>query len=279
MDSFKRQKDFLVCIDSDGCAMDTMDIKHKNCFGPEMIKLYGFSEYKEYVQKIWEDVNLYTITRGINRFLGLLETLKIVDKEGIFKVEEYDALENWATTSKELSNDSLKREIEKTNNSQLIKALQWSENVNESIKKLPETLGAFNGVYDAVKSISKVADICVVSSANKGAILEEWTRCNLMEFVSLLMDQTYGSKAFCISELLKAGNYENGKVLMVGDALGDLKAAKTNDVCFYPILVNKEEFSWERLKNETLSVFTEEKYNGNYQKQLEEEFYNNLSKE
>ena len=102
MDSFKRQKDFLVCIDSDGCAMDTMDIKHKNCFGPEMIKLYGFSEYKEYVQKIWEDVNLYTITRGINRFLGLLETLKIVDKEGNFKVAEYDALENWATTSKEL---------------------------------------------------------------------------------------------------------------------------------------------------------------------------------
>lgn len=29
---FAKRKDYLVCVDSDGCAMDTMDIKHFKCF-------------------------------------------------------------------------------------------------------------------------------------------------------------------------------------------------------------------------------------------------------
>jgi len=30
--------DFFVGIDSDGCAFDTMEIKHKECFCPNIIK-------------------------------------------------------------------------------------------------------------------------------------------------------------------------------------------------------------------------------------------------
>jgi len=30
--------DFFVGIDSDGCAFDTMEIKHKECFTPNTIK-------------------------------------------------------------------------------------------------------------------------------------------------------------------------------------------------------------------------------------------------
>ena len=32
------QQQFLVGIDSDGCAFDTMEIKHKECFIPNIIK-------------------------------------------------------------------------------------------------------------------------------------------------------------------------------------------------------------------------------------------------
>ena len=31
---FTKQKQFLVCVDSDGCAMDTMNVKHERFFGP-----------------------------------------------------------------------------------------------------------------------------------------------------------------------------------------------------------------------------------------------------
>ena len=35
---FQRRHDYLVCVDSDGCAMDTMDCKHIHCFGPCIIQ-------------------------------------------------------------------------------------------------------------------------------------------------------------------------------------------------------------------------------------------------
>ena len=41
LEEFKRGSDYLICIDSDGCAMDTMDIKHYRCFGPCMVAEWG----------------------------------------------------------------------------------------------------------------------------------------------------------------------------------------------------------------------------------------------
>ena len=35
-------KEFLVGIDSDGCAFDTMELKHKECFIPNTIKYLKF---------------------------------------------------------------------------------------------------------------------------------------------------------------------------------------------------------------------------------------------
>ena len=35
---FQKKSDCIVCIDSDGCAMDTMEVKHRTCFGPQWIK-------------------------------------------------------------------------------------------------------------------------------------------------------------------------------------------------------------------------------------------------
>mgnify|MGYP001014095918 FL=1 len=32
------QHEFLIAIDSDGCAFDTMEIKHKECFIPNIIR-------------------------------------------------------------------------------------------------------------------------------------------------------------------------------------------------------------------------------------------------
>ena len=38
---FTRKHEFLVGIDSDGCAFDTMELKHKECFIPQIINHYG----------------------------------------------------------------------------------------------------------------------------------------------------------------------------------------------------------------------------------------------
>ena len=70
------QRDFLVGVDSDGCAFDTMELKHKECFIPNMINTYGLQGVSKYAREVAEFVNLYSKSRGINRFPGLVETLE-----------------------------------------------------------------------------------------------------------------------------------------------------------------------------------------------------------
>ena len=53
LDAFEKKHDYLVCIDSDGCAMDTMNIKHLKCFGPCMIEEWHLEEYREDILKRW----------------------------------------------------------------------------------------------------------------------------------------------------------------------------------------------------------------------------------
>ena len=36
--NFQKRNEFFIGIDSDGCAFDTMEVKHKECFIPNIIK-------------------------------------------------------------------------------------------------------------------------------------------------------------------------------------------------------------------------------------------------
>ena len=273
-DRYEKTQDFLVCVDSDGCAMDTMEIKHRECFAPEMIKTWNLQENEEYILNLWYDLNLYTQTRGINRFKGLAETFKIISEKGI-KIEDLDSLLNWVDTTNELSNRSLKNEIEKTDSKSLKMTLEWSLNVNEAIENLPKGDEPFENVKEGLEALSKIVDISVVSSANGEALNDEWNRNELVPYLRALLGQEAGTKQYCIAELKKKG-YDSEKILMVGDAPGDLQAAKNNDVRFYPILVNKEGFSWERLVNEAVPKLMNGEFDEAYQNQLIEEFDNSL---
>lgn len=62
---------------------------------------------------------------------------------------------------------------------------------------------------------------------------------------------------------------------MIGDAPGDMKAAKVNGVCFFPILTAHEETSW-RLVEEAAQRLRDETYEGEYQEQLLRTFKENL---
>lgn len=76
-----RQHDWLICVDSDGCAIDTMDIKHIRCFGPCMVAEWGLKDWAKPILARWNEINLYTMTRGINRFKGLSIALAEIDKQ------------------------------------------------------------------------------------------------------------------------------------------------------------------------------------------------------
>ena len=276
LNSYKKSREFLVCIDSDGCAMDTMDCKHFHCFGPCMVDEWNLGEWKEPVLTYWNQVNLYSMTRGINRFLALGKVLLHVS--GTYReIPQVQAFVSWTKTAPELSNASVKAAFEQNGQEIFQKALAWSEAVNLAITKLPEEMKKpFDGAADGVKAAHGAADVAIVSSANYEAVREEWEKFGLMDAVDICLTQSEGSKAFCIGEMLKKG-YNADHVLMVGDAPGDKAAAEKNGVLYYPILVKKEAGSWERFAKEALPKFLEGSYKGEYQEQVNREFLENLA--
>ena len=275
VENYKKTKEYLLCVDSDGCAMDTMDIKHIKCFGPCMVEEWGLYEWEKAILERWNDINLYTMTRGINRFKGLAKALREIDA-GYKKIEDIDVLEQWVKESDELSNPALERAIAENDSIILRKALSWSKSVNEHINALPfEEKKPFIGVKEGLEYAKEYADIAIVSSANLQAVVEEWELYGLLDHVDIIMAQDVGSKAFCINEMLKKG-YEKDKVLMTGDAPGDLDAAKKNGVFYFPILVRKEKDSWEEFKKIAVDKLIDKSFGDGYQEEKITQFLDNL---
>ena len=68
---YRPSKEYLVCIDSDGCVFDTMEIKHKECFCPAVVQAFSLQPVSRYVREIWDFLNLYSRDRGRNRLTFL----------------------------------------------------------------------------------------------------------------------------------------------------------------------------------------------------------------
>ncbi len=273
--TYTKRSDYLICVDSDGCAMDTMDIKHIRCFGPCMVEEWGLEEWRDAILERWNEINLYTMTRGINRYKGLLMALSEI-RNTYCAIKDLDALGRWVEESPELSNRALEAEIARNDSICLKKALSWSIKVNQAIDRLAkEDKRPFKGVAEALKSAHRDADVAIVSSANLGAVLDEWDLYGLLEHTDVVLAQDAGSKAFCIGELMKRG-YAPDHVLMCGDAPGDMDAAKQNGVYYYPIRVRHEKESWEEFVTEALPRLMKDAYKGEYQEEKIRQFLDNL---
>ena len=247
-DSFERKHDYLICVDSDGCVMDTMNCKHFHCFGPCMVTEWGLEAWKEEILQRWNVINLFSMTRGINRFKGLAIALSEIN-EKYTPITGIAHLQSWADTAFALSNDSVAAAAANAESEEaktvFTKALAWSKAVNDSIVKLPEELKVpYDGAKEGLAAAHHFADVAMVSSANRDAVEEEWGKFGLLEHTDIVLAQDVGSKAACIAEMLKFG-YDRKKVIMIGDAPGDCDAAEKNGVWYYPILVNHEKASWD----------------------------------
>ena len=269
---------YLICADSDGCAIDTMTIKHQRCFGPCLIQVWNLSPWEEPILRLWEEINLYSMSRGINRFKGLLQILKEIN-ERYCSIDGLCELQKWCDTTKAFSEQTLKETlVEHPNAKALQKALLWSQMVNWSIEQLnPSEKRAFCGVKEALALAGKYADIAIVSSANRSAVEEEWKRCGLLSLVTHLMSQDVGTKEYCL-EKLKENGYSPSHILMIGDAPGDLFAARHVGVSFYPVLVGRETESWKLFQEKILKTFLDGNYHTMYEKTLIQQFEENLTR-
>ena len=277
-DFFAKEHDYLICVDSDGCVMDTMNCKHFHGFGPSLTMEWGGEEWEDAILRRWADINLLQMTRGIRRFKSLAMLLDEINAK-YTRIPGVETLKAWAESAETLSNDSLAAAIEEEKDPEgklcLEKALNWSLTVNEEIAKLPDALRKpFGGVRAALAAAARYADIVVVSGANSDAVEGEWERHGLLPYTCGIHSQDSGSAKDCLDYLLTQG-YAPEHVLMIGDAPEALETARHAGVCFYPILVNWEEESWKAFTDEALPRFALGHYD-DYQEERIQIFIENL---
>jgi phosphoglycolate phosphatase-like HAD superfamily hydrolase len=267
---FRRKNDFFVGIDSDGCAFDTMEIKHKECFIPNIIKHWDLQAVSKYAREGAEFVNLYSKWRGINRFPALLADREEVRRRGV-TMPEVPSLRKWVESESKLGNPGLKAAVKKTGDAVLERTLVWSEAVNAAVADMVHGVPPFPYVRDSLDALAPKADIIVVSATPGEALRREWQEHDIAKYSAVIAGQEMGSKREHL-QLAAAGKYEKDHALMIGDAPGDLKAAQANGFLFYPIEPGGEEQSWQRFCEEGIKRFLEGGYAGDYETELIAEF-------
>lgn len=268
------QHEFLVGIDSDGCAFDTMELKHKECFIPCTINHYHLQAVSKYAREAAEFVNLYSKSRGINRFPALIETLQWL--QGRPEVAQRGAritlppgLVDWIAKESKLANPALEKAVAATGNADLAQALAWSKDVNATIERVVHHCPPFPYVRESLQKLHGRADMLVVSATPGEALKREWEEHSLAPLVRAICGQETGSK----KEILAvAGKYPKNKVLMIGDAPGDYQAAQANQTLFFPINPGAEDASWRRFCEEGIDRFLAGDFAGAYQQELLAEF-------
>lgn len=279
--ALNKTKDFFVGIDSDGCVFDTMELKHKECFIPNIVKHWNLQGISKYVREAAEYVNLYSKSRGVNRFPGLVEVFELlakredVIKRGV-KLPNVDSLKKWIEEETKLGNPALKLEIEKTKDPILQKSLDWSEGVNDFVEDIVFNITPFSSVKPCLELIKEKSDSIVVSQTPFEALEREWKETGIKPEISFIAGQECGTKTEHL-QIVAEGKYDSDKILMIGDAPGDQRAAEAVNALYWPIIPGIEEESWDLLLSEGLNKFFDGTFKGEYQKSLIDKFNSALS--
>lgn len=259
---YEAKHPFLVCIDSDGCAFDTMEIKHKECFCPATIDNWDLQPVSSLAREAWEFVNLYSTTRGCSRFHAIVRVLDFLqDRPEVgqreFTMPEYDRVRQWVQSAPILNNDAVS---ELTEDPQMARVLRWSLDMNARVAKMVHGIPPFPFVRESLEKLSRHADIVIVSATPREALVKEWHEHGIDKYVALLGAQEDGTKAEIIATV--KGQYAPNHCIMLGDAPGDRTAAEKNGILFYPICPLDEAASWEAFYEEGIDAFLSESYAG-----------------
>ena len=278
--NLKPKKEFFIGIDSDGCIFDSMEVKQKEFFIPNALKYFDLFAVSKILRETWEFVNLYSIYRGGNRFTSIIKVFELLSerkeiREYGYRLPDLSSLKRWVKIETKLGNENLRKYFESNYNPDLEKVVRWTEAVNKDITDWLRNIPPFSHARASLEKISSIADVVIVSQTPLEALDREWIEHDLKKYVRAIAGQEHGTKTEHIA-LAAKGKYAENKILMIGDAKGDLDAAKNNGVLFYPIIPGKEDKSWERFLNEGLDKFTKGKFAGSYEDSLLKEFSKSL---
>ncbi|MEI8121420.1 MAG: HAD family hydrolase [bacterium] len=277
---FKPRHDSFVGVDSDGCVFDTMEIKQKQCFHTATVRLWNLGKVEAVARETLEFVNLYSKWRGSNRFISQVKVFELlrerpeVRQAGV-EVPLLVSLKKWVNSGVPLSNVHLEQAVEATHDPELRLCLAWSREANDRIAKTVKKIPPFPWAERSLRRVCGQSDTLCVSQTPAEALVREWTENGVMDTVAMIAGQELGTKAEHL-RLATGGKYAPGRVLMIGDAPGDLKAARENGALFFPIRPSSADESWALFDREIYGRFLGGTYAGECERRLIVEFEQEL---
>jgi phosphoglycolate phosphatase-like HAD superfamily hydrolase len=268
----------ILAVDSDGCALDAMEVKHRQCFTPAIIAAWGLEACAPLVTELALKINLYSQWRGVNRFVALDMLFRLLqrrlDTAGQALLPQTPAFLEWVEDAASLSEGGLLAAIEGAKGAEraeLEQVLGWTRDVNARVSRLAPP-AAFADV-DAALALARARGlrVYVVSSATRAAIEREWAAAGIAIHVEAFHGQEDGGKADLLRRLAGLAG-DPARVLMVGDAPGDLEAARAAGCRFFPVIPGEENASWITLRDQVLGEFPELADGGAQLRSREERF-------
>lgn len=276
---FTPRHDLFFGIDSDGCVFDSMTIKQR-IFHDGVIEFWGLEAVAGEARRICEWVGLFSPWRGLNRFQLILRIFQALSNcvaaQG-FTSQGKQKFKGWAKLPTQelaqfvesgviLSMPELEKWIERTGSTELQTVLDWSREMSRRISELPP-IPVFDGVARGLEKLREASDLIVVSQTTEDALVREWNHAGLTPLVDVIAGAELGAKSESLARAA-VGRYPLDKIVMVGDAPGDLEAARTVGCLFFPIIPGDEVASWRELVSDGLPRLKNGTFAGACQEEL-----------
>lgn len=291
--AWKPEKEYLVCIDTDGHCLDNMSAKQMLVFHPFYMDMNGLRGIEVFFRVHCEHHNLWSTTRGCDRYLAVQATLgsllddpqgkDMIDADLIRGLKQsIDGYIDWinATEGVSFGIPTLTQYHQDHGlDYNITRLLSWSEAVDRSFAFTTLKMKAFPGVRETVECLSERADILVVSGTPYNDLAEWWGSQDLLKYIKAIASKEVGKKNVHIGMAKEAGGYTDDNVIMGGDGGGDLKAAQENNALFFPTPAGKEVEAWADARG-VFDAFFDGKYRGSdLEKQKLDEFDGALLKQ
>lgn len=268
--------DSFVGLDSDGCVVDTMAAKQHGFLQPMLVEALGLGPMREAYFACADFVNLHSAYRGITRFRAIHLSLTFFNRHPAVRAARFpavplDDLAAFVESGLPQSSEALGGWLRDHPSALLGKLLRWSHAVNAAILASGVVFPAYEGAREALRRMRGRSETGIVSQSPERVLRQDWAAHGLLGFVDRVAGQELGDKVAQLTALTD-GRHPRDRVLMVGDAFGDLKAARAFGCRFYPILPGQEEASWALFNSEIYPAFAEGRYTPEREAALIEDF-------
>lgn len=246
----------LVALDSDGSVFPNMPLKFE-LMRDSILDHFELRGVATAAAEVIRFFNLESRWRGRHRFILLLRIMeRLPDHPAVraarLNIPDLAPLRRYLEQGGELSHEAL--EAAAAGDAVLERVVAWSRDFSARLAELPPTPPMPEAVA-ALRRLSQEAVWVVVSQAPREQLIREWTAAGLLGCVADVRGSEAGSKARQIRAALADFGFSADRAMVVGDAAGDLDAARETGALFFPIRPGRESESWRRLLSDAWPAF------------------------